>query len=138
MTLVDIAGCGEHGTDWKARADSCAGPRDVADGCAPVRVALVEPNGNVFARIEVGSASGASADPRNKRGPRGLALNANTKRLLVPWQELRLGNDFVQTRWSEDELLPETAQQVPTTQAADALASPVEVTLTPHPGARQR
>ena len=47
------------------------------------RVALVEPDGNVFARIEVGPASGASADPRNKRGPRGLALNANTKRLYV-------------------------------------------------------
>jgi sporulation protein YlmC with PRC-barrel domain len=62
-------------------------------------------------------------------------MNANTKRLLVPWQELRVGDDFVQTRWSEEELLPETARQVPNSQAADALASPVEVTLTPHPGA---
>ncbi|MGA9773522.1 MAG: beta-propeller fold lactonase family protein [Blastocatellia bacterium] len=47
------------------------------------RIALVEPNGNVFARIEVGAAQGTAVDPRNKRGPRGLALNANTKRLYV-------------------------------------------------------
>lgn len=47
------------------------------------RIALVEPNGNVFARIEVGPAQGATADPKTKRGPRGLALDANTKRLYV-------------------------------------------------------
>ena len=47
------------------------------------RIALVEPNGNVFARIEVGPAQGTAVDPKNKRGPRGLALNANTKRLYV-------------------------------------------------------
>src|SRR5947209_18098709 len=60
-------------------------------------------------------------------------MNANTKKLLVPWQELRLGSDFVQTRWSEDELLPETAQQVPYADAAADLAPPVEVSLKPHP-----
>ncbi|HEX8186268.1 MAG TPA: beta-propeller fold lactonase family protein, partial [Blastocatellia bacterium] len=47
------------------------------------RIALVEPNGNVFSRIEIGSTQGDVVDPRNKRGPRGLALNANTKRLYV-------------------------------------------------------
>ncbi len=40
-------------------------------------------------------------------------LNVNTKMLLVPWHELRLGDGFVQTRWAEEELLPETARQVP-------------------------
>src|SRR5437867_1888406 len=60
-------------------------------------------------------------------------MNANTKKLLVPWQELRVGGDFVQTRWSEDALLPATAQQVPPSEAAGDLATPVEVTLTPHP-----
>jgi sporulation protein YlmC with PRC-barrel domain len=35
-------------------------------------------------------------------------MNFNTKSLLVPWEELILGEDFVQTRWTEQELLPET------------------------------
>jgi YVTN family beta-propeller protein len=49
------------------------------------RVAQVDTNGNVLARIDVGppSAAGSAADPANKRGPRGLALNANTQRLYV-------------------------------------------------------
>jgi PRC-barrel domain len=59
--------------------------------------------------------------------------NGDAKRLLVPWHELRIGEDFVQTRWSEDVLLPETARRVPVTRPADALAVPVEVSLTPHP-----
>jgi sporulation protein YlmC with PRC-barrel domain len=62
-------------------------------------------------------------------------MNPNTKQLLVPWQELRVGGEFVQTRWSEDELLPETARQVPPSDSASDLARPVEVTLTPHPTA---
>jgi sporulation protein YlmC with PRC-barrel domain len=60
-------------------------------------------------------------------------LNANTKMLLVPWHELRIGDEFVQTRWSEAELLPETARQVPPTQPATVVAVPVEVTMRPHP-----
>ncbi|HEY6167669.1 MAG TPA: hypothetical protein VI454_06490 [Verrucomicrobiae bacterium] len=49
------------------------------------RIAKVDPNGTVLARIEVGSpaAAGAGADPRNKRGPRGLALHAAANRLYV-------------------------------------------------------
>ncbi|MFN3650169.1 MAG: PRC-barrel domain-containing protein [Armatimonadota bacterium] len=35
-------------------------------------------------------------------------MNFNVKSLLVPWEELRIGDDFVQTRWTEDQLLPET------------------------------
>jgi hypothetical protein len=60
-------------------------------------------------------------------------LNVNTKMLLVPWHELRLGDDFVQTRWTEEALLPETARQVPVAEAAPAVATPVEVILQPHP-----
>ncbi|MDB6123439.1 MAG: hypothetical protein JWQ71_2432 [Pedosphaera sp.] len=47
------------------------------------RIARVDPNGNILARIELGGAVGSAVDPRNKRGPRGLALNANTQRLYV-------------------------------------------------------
>jgi YVTN family beta-propeller protein len=47
------------------------------------RIAKVDPNGVVLARIEVGNVTGAAADPANKRGPRALALNANANRLYV-------------------------------------------------------
>ncbi|HYE65596.1 MAG TPA: beta-propeller fold lactonase family protein, partial [Pyrinomonadaceae bacterium] len=47
------------------------------------RVARVGVDGSVLKRIEIGSATGSSVDPRNMRGPRGLALNANTNRLYV-------------------------------------------------------
>src|SRR5436190_24146790 len=60
-------------------------------------------------------------------------LNFNTKSLLVPWHELRVGDDFVMTRWSEEALTPQTAAQVPNARPADDLAHPVEVTLRPHP-----
>lgn len=35
-------------------------------------------------------------------------MNFNMKSFLVPWEELIIGQDFVQTRWTEQELLPET------------------------------
>lgn len=43
------------------------------------RVAKVDTNGNVLSFVEVSQASGSgsSADPKNKRGPRGLALNSS-------------------------------------------------------------
>jgi YVTN family beta-propeller protein len=47
------------------------------------RVAKVDANGTVLARIEMGTEVGSSADPRNKKGPRGLALNAAAARLYV-------------------------------------------------------
>jgi YVTN family beta-propeller protein len=47
------------------------------------RVAKVDANGTVLARIEIGPAVGSLTDPRNKRGPRGLALNASVQRLYV-------------------------------------------------------
>jgi sporulation protein YlmC with PRC-barrel domain len=89
---------------------------------------------------EVGKVEEVFVDP-NTREP-GMVLlhyqkplNPNTKKLLVPWHELRLGDRFAQTRWSEEELLPETARQVPAAQPATAVAESVEVTLRPHPPA---
>ena len=35
-------------------------------------------------------------------------MNWNTKHLLVPWSELIIGNDSVQTRWTEEHLTPQT------------------------------
>jgi len=47
------------------------------------RVAQVDTNGNVLSFVEVSlpSGSGSNVDPANKRGPRGLALNAGAKTL---------------------------------------------------------
>lgn len=48
------------------------------------RVARVDAaSGNVLARVEIGNATGATADPRNKRGPRGLALHPTAGHLYV-------------------------------------------------------
>ncbi len=49
------------------------------------RIAKVDPvTGNVVSRIDIGPAVGSAADPRNKRGPRGLALGRpGTQRLYV-------------------------------------------------------
>ncbi len=40
------------------------------------RIAKLDADGNVLARIDVGPATGAEAEPRRKRGPRGLALGS--------------------------------------------------------------
>ncbi len=47
------------------------------------RVAQVDTNGNVLWLVEVSppSGSGSKADPKNKRGPRGLAFNASAQAL---------------------------------------------------------
>ena len=37
--------------------------------------------------------------------------NRNRKSFLVPWEELIIGTDYVQTRWTETELSPETAAE---------------------------
>ncbi len=48
------------------------------------RIAKVDAStGAVLARIETGPTTGAAADPANKRGPRGLALQSATGRLYV-------------------------------------------------------
>ncbi len=47
------------------------------------RVAKVSTNGTVLQRIEIGNTPGSQSDPRNKRGPRGLALKASAKTLYV-------------------------------------------------------
>lgn len=49
------------------------------------RVAKVDTNGNVLSFVEVSlpSGSGSKADPKNKRGPRGLALNAGPQILYA-------------------------------------------------------
>ena len=46
------------------------------------RVATVDGGGNVTGFVELG-APGAAADPRNKRGPRGIAVHPSTDRLYV-------------------------------------------------------
>jgi DNA-binding beta-propeller fold protein YncE len=47
------------------------------------RIGILDTFGNVLSRIEVGAASGAQIDTRNKRGPRGLALHPTANRLFV-------------------------------------------------------
>src|SRR5882672_5584180 len=54
------------------------------------RVGLLDPNGNILGRIELEpTALGPAVDPAHKRGPRGLALNANGHMLYV---ENRISN----------------------------------------------
>lgn len=38
-------------------------------------------------------------------------MNFNVKSFLVPWEELIIGQDYIQTRWTEQELLPETRRE---------------------------
>jgi YVTN family beta-propeller protein len=47
------------------------------------RVARLDTNGVVLGQVDLASLTGAAADPRNKRGPRGLALQAGARRLYV-------------------------------------------------------
>ncbi|MGH7150260.1 MAG: beta-propeller fold lactonase family protein, partial [Planctomycetota bacterium] len=47
------------------------------------RIGVLDPTGAVVDRIEIGPASGAAADPRNKKGPRGLAHHPAQPRLYV-------------------------------------------------------
>ncbi|HYO52486.1 hypothetical protein, partial [Archangium sp.] len=47
------------------------------------RVARMDTNGNVVARVEVGPSTGAIVNPRTKRGPRGLALHGASGTLYV-------------------------------------------------------
>lgn len=47
------------------------------------RIAVVDSQGAVIDRIEIGDAIGAQVDTRNKRGPRALALHATANRLYV-------------------------------------------------------
>ena len=69
-------------------------------------------------------------------------MNFNTKHYLVPWEELRIGEGYVQTRWTEEHLRPETvaAQErnlpngsaVPTTAASGSMApSPGSIDTSP-------
>ncbi|HVG17966.1 MAG TPA: YncE family protein, partial [Blastocatellia bacterium] len=47
------------------------------------RIARLDVNGNVLSRIEVGQATGSSVDPKNKRGPRGLAISPSGRHLYA-------------------------------------------------------
>jgi YVTN family beta-propeller protein len=48
------------------------------------RVARVDAaTGSVLARVEIGNATGATADPRNKRGPRGVSIHPTAGYLYV-------------------------------------------------------
>ncbi len=70
------------------------------------RIARVSVTGAVLSRIEVGNVAGATADPRNKRGPRGLAFNAITQRLYVL---NRISNTLAVIDTSADKMLSEVA-----------------------------
>lgn len=47
------------------------------------RIGVLDAQGAVIARIEVGNVSGSAADPRRKRGPRGLVLHPTSPLLYV-------------------------------------------------------
>ncbi|MEO8657602.1 MAG: beta-propeller fold lactonase family protein [Bryobacteraceae bacterium] len=47
------------------------------------RIAQLDPNGVVLNRIEIGPARGAAADPKNKKGPRALAIHPTAQKLYV-------------------------------------------------------
>jgi YVTN family beta-propeller protein len=47
------------------------------------RIARLDLNGNVLSRIEMGAATGATVDPKNKRGPRGLAISSTGQHLYA-------------------------------------------------------
>ena len=47
------------------------------------RIARLDTNGMVLSRIELGSSNGAAANPRTKRGPRGLAFSTGGTHLYV-------------------------------------------------------
>ncbi len=47
------------------------------------RVARIDANGGVVARVEIGPATGATVNPRTKRGPRALALHGASGTLYV-------------------------------------------------------
>jgi YVTN family beta-propeller protein len=97
VTPFDLNPTLSYGTlpDAVSRATAIAQPTAVAFDPAGTfmyvasfgtdRIAVVNTNGQVLARIEVAppSGAGANADPRNKRGPRGLALHAAAKLLYV-------------------------------------------------------
>ncbi len=62
---------------------------------------------------KVGTVKDVFVDPNTREPAFALLryekfMNRNTKSLLVPWAELILGQDFVQTRWTEQQLTPET------------------------------
>jgi DNA-binding beta-propeller fold protein YncE len=68
------------------------------------RVARIADSGAVLARIEIGTAIGSTADPRNKKGPRGLAMNAAAQRLYVA---NRIANTISIIDMASDSLLNE-------------------------------
>ncbi|HSU54135.1 MAG TPA: hypothetical protein VLT36_08770, partial [Candidatus Dormibacteraeota bacterium] len=68
------------------------------------RVARVNSSGAVLSRIEIGPGVGSTADPRHKRGPRGLALNPAAQRLYVL---NRIANTLTIVDTSSDTVLKE-------------------------------
>ena len=69
------------------------------------RIARLDPQGNILARIDVAPSSGPSPNPREKRGPRGLALNSLTQRLYAL---NRIANTLSIIDTSRDTVLGET------------------------------
>ncbi|MBI3817964.1 MAG: hypothetical protein HY286_04675 [Planctomycetes bacterium] len=69
------------------------------------RVARLDANGNILARIELNtSATGTGVDPRHKRGPRGLAYSAANGRLYV---QNRISNSISIIHTQNDTLVNE-------------------------------
>jgi YVTN family beta-propeller protein len=62
---------------------NAAGTRGFVAAFGTDRIGVIDAAGAVLARIEVGNATGAQADPRNKRGPRALALHPSAALLYV-------------------------------------------------------
>lgn len=69
------------------------------------RVAKLDPNGNILARIEINpQAPGSIVDSRNMRGPRGLALHPSNGRLYV---QNRISNTISVVHTATDSLVNE-------------------------------
>jgi YVTN family beta-propeller protein len=67
-------------------------------------VAKLDNDGNILERIEISEVTGATADPRNKRGPRGLALHPSGSHLYVM---NRIANTITVIDTSSDSIVAE-------------------------------
>jgi YVTN family beta-propeller protein len=68
------------------------------------RVAKLDAGCNVLARIQIGPGAGSSTNPRQMRGPRGLALHASAQRLYV---QNRVSNTLSIVDTASDNVLAE-------------------------------
>jgi YVTN family beta-propeller protein len=95
ITVFDLNPGIDYGTLPNPAAQATALAQPTAAVCDPIggflyvaafgsdRIARLDTSGNVLSRIEVGPSPGSAVNPRTKRGPRGLALNAIAQRLYA-------------------------------------------------------